>query len=99
MLGHGHLLAVKGQPGDVGRVARHVLVVVVVEVPHKVGDADPLPAVLHGGTLQQDVLGGQLDVGTIRRCTYLRFKVSYIQIILFHAFPSDDRSNLYAVKL
>ena len=56
VLSHRHLLAVEGEPGDVGRVACLVLVAPLLEEPGEVRDAEPAPAGLDGGAVQQDVL-------------------------------------------
>ena len=69
MLGHGHLLAVERQAGDVGREAGLVLVVHLLEVFSELRDAKPVPCGIYRVALEQDVLGGQGDVGSVQRCT------------------------------
>ena len=71
MLGHGHLLAVERQAGDVGREAGLVLVVHLLEVFGELRDAKPVPCGIYRVALEQDVLGGQGDVGSVQRCTDL----------------------------
>ena len=66
MLGHGDLDAGDGQARDIGGEARDVLAGVFVVAAAELGDAQPPPGGLDGVAVEQDVLGRQLDVATIR---------------------------------
>ena len=72
----GHPLAVHRQAADKGRVGSVVLVAHLLEVADELGDTEPVSGRGYRLAVQQDVLGGQLDVSAILRCTHLEISGS-----------------------
>ena len=71
MLGHGNLLTGDGQTRDVGGEAGDTPAAVLVVAIVKLSDAQPPPGGCDGVAVEQDVLGSQLHVTSIRSCADL----------------------------
>ena len=71
VLGHGDLDAGDGQTRDIGREARDIPAAVLVIAVVKLSDAQPPPGGCDGVAVEQDVLGSQLHVTSIRSCADL----------------------------